>query len=194
MGLPIKAAIALMVAFGRALPAQAISVSVRDTTGRPIPQVSLALIDTGGRVVATARTGEGGAALWPRADTGTFRVMARRFGFRPARTEYLRIQATDTIAVRLYLERVATVMDPVLITAQRDTVRRSTVFGINLRATGGYIITPSEIDFAIMGARDVADVLARQAVPGMRVDHRRTGAAGRRIPQPSHRIPPLADD
>lgn len=170
MDLPIKTALALMVALGRVLPAQVISVSVRDTAGRPIAQVSLVLIDTGGRVVATARTGEGGAALWPRADSGVFQVMARRFGYRPARTAYLRLQATDTIAVRLYLERAATVMDPVLITAQRDTVRRSTAFGINLRATGGYIITPSEIDFAIPGARDVADVLARQAVPGMRVD------------------------
>lgn len=161
----------LALALGRLLPAQAVSVSVRDSAGAPIPQVALVLSDSSGRVRATARTSATGVALLPRADTGIFRILARRFGFRPRQTDYLRIDATDTIAVRLTLERVATVMDPVLITAQRDSVRRDpNPFGINLRATGGHIITPSEIEFAILGARDVADVIAKRALPGIVMD------------------------
>jgi hypothetical protein len=172
MDLPLKAALALIVALGRVLPAQAISVSVRDTAGRPIAQVSLALIDTGGRVVATARTGEGGAALWPRADTGVFQVMARRFGFKPRYSARLHIGRGDTVAVRLTLDRAPAILDPVVIVAQRDSVRREwNPFGINFRATGGYIITPSEIEAAILGARDMADVLARRAIPGILIDH-----------------------
>jgi hypothetical protein len=91
---------------------------------------------------------------------------------------------TDTVAIRLTLVRGALVMDPVVITAQRDSVRRDVnPFGINLRATGGHIVTPAEIEYSIMGARDVADVLARRAIPGLTIEQRRqcirsTRAAG----------------
>jgi len=169
--MPFAIAIILALTFGHRVSAQALTISVRDTAGRPIPQVALTLIDSSGDARATARTGATGIAHLPRADTGAFRVFARRFGFRPRQTEYLRISATDTIAIRLTLERVATVMDPVLILAQRDSVRSNrNPFGINLRATGGHIVTPSEIDFAMLGARDAADMLARRALPGLIID------------------------
>jgi len=152
------------------LHAQTLSVSVRDTAGVPLAQVGLALLDTAGRVVASAKTSDAGVAHMPTADSGVFRVFARRFGFRPLQTNLFRIGAGDTIAVRLTLDRLAVMLDPVSIVAQRDTVRGSRVFGINLRATGGHIITPSEVEFAILGARDLADVLTRRALPGIIVD------------------------
>jgi len=160
-------------AISNRLHAQTLSVSVRDTAGVPLAQVGLALLDTAGRVVASARTSNAGVAHMPSADSGVFRVFARRFGFRPLQTNLIRIGAGDTIAVRLTLARLAVVLDPVTILAERNTVRDSRVFGINLRATGGYIVTPGEIDFAIMGARDVADILGRRAVPGILIDQAR---------------------
>ena len=154
------------------LQAQALSVSVRDSLGNPLAQVGLALLDTTGRVVATARTGPAGVAHMARADTGTFRVFARRFGFKPRYSAPLRIGRGDTLAVRLTLERVPAILDPVVVLAQRDSLRREwNPFGINFRATGGYFITPSEIEAAILGARDVADVLSRRAIPGILIDH-----------------------
>jgi hypothetical protein len=114
----------------------------------------------------------GGFAHMPKADTGTFVVFARRFGFKPRYSAPLHIGPGDTVAVRLTLARAPSILDPVVITAQRDSVRREwNPFGINLRATGGYIITPTEIEAAILGARDMADVLARRAIPGVLIDH-----------------------
>jgi hypothetical protein len=158
------------VAIPGSLHAQTLSVSVRDTAGVPLAQVGLALLDTAGRVIASARTSDAGVAHMPSADSGVFRVFARRFGFRPLQTNLFRMEPGDTIAVRLTLDRLAMMLDPVSIVAQRDTVRGSRVFGINLRASGGHIITPSEVEFAILGARDLADVLARRALPGIIVD------------------------
>jgi hypothetical protein len=165
-------ALAALAIPGAHADAQSLRVSVRDTSGAPLAQVGLALIDAAGQVRATARTGDAGVAYLSRADTGTFLVFARRFGFRPLHTELLHLGSSDTLAIRLTLERVTMVLDPVQILAQRDTIRRDrNPFGINLRATGGHIITPTEIDFVTLGARDVADVLARRALPGILIDH-----------------------
>jgi len=171
--MPLAIVLILALAFSRILPAQVISVSVQDSSGQPIPQVSLALLDSTGKVRIITQTNTRGLAHWARPDTGRFRVLARRFGFRPHRTDLLRLEPTDTTTVRITLERAATLMDPVLVAAQRDTVRQSTVFGINLKAAGGYVITPVEVDRVSMGARDVADMLQRQAVPGVRIDQSR---------------------
>jgi hypothetical protein len=156
------------------LQAQAFSVSVRDSAGTPIEQVGLLLFDHKDKHIATARTGREGFAHMPRADTGTFRLHARRFGFRPRYTEFIHIGPTDTIAVQITLERVATILDPIVVRSERDSVRNDwNPFGINLRATGGHIITPTEIEYAILGARDMADVLARRGLPGIVIDHYR---------------------
>ncbi len=161
-----------LTAFGRALNAQALSVSVRDSAGAPLAQVGLVLLDSTGRTRASAKTSAAGVAHMPRADTGTFRVFARRFGYRPVSSGFLHLGRSDTVVVRLTLERVPALLDPIVIVAQRDSVRREwNPFGINLRATGGHIITPSEIEYTILGARDMADVLARRAIPGVLIDH-----------------------
>jgi hypothetical protein len=157
---------------GSNLQAQALTVSVRDSLGTPLSQVALALLDTTGRVIVSARTSPAGVAHMPKADTGTFLVFARRFGFKPRYSARLHIGRGDTVAVRLTLERAPAILDPVVIVVQRDSLRREwNPFGINFRATGGYFITPSEIEAAILGARDMADVLARRAIPGILIDH-----------------------
>lgn len=171
--MPLAIVLILVLAFSRILPAQVISVSVQDSSGQPIPQVSLALLDSTGKVRTITQTNALGVAHWARQDTGRFRVLARRFGFRPHRTDLLPVEPTDTTAVRITLEKVATLMDPVLVSAQRDSVRQSTVFGINLKAAGGYIMTRAEVERVTMGARDVADMLQRLAIPGARIDQSR---------------------
>lgn len=158
---------------GARLPAQALSVYVGDSAGAPLSQVSLGLVDPTGRVIATAKTGTSGMAQLPGADSGRFKVIARRFGFRPLQTEVLRHGSEDTVAVRLTMERLYAALDPILVTAQRDSVRRhSIVFGIDLKATGGQIVTPAEVDRAILGARDIADVLLRRSFSGVTIDQR----------------------
>jgi hypothetical protein len=155
----------------RVVHAQALSITVRDSAGAPIAQVGLVLLDSTSRLIANARTSANGAALMPKADTGTFRVLARRFGFKAERSPLFHLGPGDTIALRLTMERAPAILDPVIVVGQRDSVRREwNPFGINLRATGGHIITPAEIEFSIVGARDFADVLARRPLPGVLID------------------------
>jgi hypothetical protein len=159
-----------------------ITVSVRDSAGQPLEHVSLVLLDARDRYFASTQTGANGLARMPRADTGTFSVFARRVGFQPERSPAFEVSGKDSVGIRITLNRLALVLDPIVVSAQRDSVRRSTAFGFNLRATGGYIITPAEIEASIMGARDVADVLGRRALPGMVID--RTSRCPRSIRGP----------
>lgn len=170
----LRLAMMLTVSGTNAVSAQTFVVTVRDTLGNPVDNTSLTLVDSSGRARATARSGKEGNARMPRADTGAFRVYARRFGFRPKHSDYFRIGGNDTAAVKIELVPTATMLDPVVISAERDELRDArNPFGINLRATGGKIITRTEVDYGILGARDVADVLQRQAIAGVRIDQRR---------------------
>jgi len=170
---PLRAVGLLLIVATRALPAQTLAVSVRDSAGAPLDQVGLVLIDARERIVATARTSKDGNARWPKADTGLMRLVARRFGYTPHTSATFRIGPTDTIGMRITLARASLILDPIVVKAQREELRDGrNPFGINLRATGGHIITPTEIDQAVLGARDVADILARRAIPGVTVDQR----------------------
>ena len=165
-------AVFLMVA-ARVLHAQSLTVSVGDSAGAPLAQVGLILLDARDRIVATSRTGGDGIARWPNADTGSMRVLARRFGYSPRTSDAFRIGPTDTVVIRLTLPPASQRLDPIVVKAERDKLRDGiNPFGINLRATGGHIITPTEIDQAILNARDVADILARRAISGVTVDQR----------------------
>ncbi len=165
-----------------AAEAQSLTVVVRDSAGQPLEHVSLVLLNARDEVYASARSGADGIARMPRADPGVFTLIARRFGFRPERRAGVTIAPGDTVGIRITMERLSLVLDPILVQAQRDTVRRSSVFGINLRATGGHIVTPTEVDRAVLGARDLADVLARQPLGGMRVDQYRRCLVSNRGP------------
>src|SRR5512145_2907623 len=120
--------------------AQTILVTAKDATGNPIPLVDLTLVDAAGSPYATARTGNDGRARMGNADPGMYALFARRVGFRPQRTGYW------SVAIRVVLAPTTIYLDPVVVRTERDAIRRTTVFGINLRATGGQFITPSEVD------------------------------------------------
>ena len=153
--------------------AQVLAVTVRDSAQQPIPDASLVLLDSRRRVYATARSSKNGSALMPRADTGRYSLLVRRFGFKAEEVALGDLAPNDTVGVRVILHRTMLVLDPVIVKAERDSLRHFTVFGVNLRATGGTIITPSQIDHAVLGARDLADVLQRTPIGGMRIDQRR---------------------
>ena len=167
------AAIVSVISISRGAGGQALAVTVRDSAQQPIQDASLVLLDSRRRVYATARSSKAGGALMPRADTGTYSLLVRRFGFKPEEISLGTVAPNDTVAVRVVLHRTMLILDPIIVKAERDELRGSTVFGVNLRATGGTIITPSQIDYAVLGARDLADVLQRQPVGGTRVDQRR---------------------
>src|SRR5512145_569691 len=125
--------------------AQTILVTAKDATGNPIPLVDLTLVDAAGNSYATARTGNDGRARMGNADPGMYALFARRVGFRPQRTGYWSVARGDTVAIRVVLAPTTIYLDPVVVRTERDAIRRTTVFGINLRATGGQFITPSEV-------------------------------------------------
>ena len=166
--------------FARAGNAQALTVTVHDSAGQPVRDVSLLLLDSRRRVSATVRSNKSGIAFFPRADSGAHALLVRRFGFRPQEVPLDGPPPNDT--VRVILQRTMLVLDPIIVQAERDSLRHYTVFGVNLRATGGTIITPSQVDYAVLGARDLADVLQRQPIGGFRIDQRRRCMTSTRPP------------
>jgi hypothetical protein len=67
----LPALFALIAATGDA-KAHAIAVTVRDTADQPIRDASLILLDSRGKMYASARSSRTGMALMPRADSGTY--------------------------------------------------------------------------------------------------------------------------
>ena len=108
-------ALFLLAVVGRDLHGQTLTVSVRDTGGQAIQQASLTLVDSAGRVVATTRTAPGGLAQLDQVAPGAYRVMARRFGFLPRYSEFVRIGRADTVSVRITLNRMNLVIDEIAV-------------------------------------------------------------------------------
>lgn len=106
-------ALVATVVVGSDLHGQTLAIAVRDSAGRAIPQATLTLVDSAGRVVATSRTAMGGLAELSHLAPGAYRVMARRFGFLPRYSEFVRIGRADTVTVKITLDRMPLILDDV---------------------------------------------------------------------------------
>ena len=106
-------ALIVLACVGRDLHGQSLTVFVRDSAGQAIQQASLSLVDSAGRVVATTRTALGGLAQLDHLAPGSYRVMARRFGFLPRFSSFVRIGRADTVAVKITLDRMHLILEEV---------------------------------------------------------------------------------
>ena len=91
-------ALIVLACIGRDLHGQSLTVFVRDSAGR---------------VVATTRTALGGLAQLDHLAPGSYRVMARRFGFLPRFSSFVRIGRADTVAVKITLDRMHLILEEV---------------------------------------------------------------------------------
>lgn len=155
------------------LPGQVVRGAIRDSTSTPIRDALVAVVDSGARVLASVRTDARGEYRVQLSRPGEVAIFARRLGFTPKRSPFQVIGATDSISIDLTLSGAPVRLSAVLIRSQRDSIRQTRVFGMDMRTIGGTIITPAQVDQAVMGARNILDVFNRQAVLGFSVDEDR---------------------
>lgn len=183
---------ALGCATARPAQAQVLRGTVTDSAGAPIPDASVALVDSTGRVVESGYASRNGAFRLRAVRAGSYAVFGRRLGFAPKRSEFHDVGVSDTVSITIALTVNPPSLAAVVIRAQRDTIRRSHIFGLDLRTLGGTIITPAEIDRSIAGARDINEVFQRQAIVAFRYEEDRHCIVSNRG-YPSACIPGVVD-
>lgn len=149
----------------------AIVGSVRDSSGRPIPGVSIRFRGT---VDYAARTDDSGAFRFASLPAGRASLEARRLGFAPA-TMQLRLRAGQTDSVALAMTAVVASLPGVLVEDEHDARSKRLLAGFwERRGRGfGYFITRDQID-----QRDPHDFVSlARMVPSVYVQTRN----GRRV-------------
>jgi hypothetical protein len=131
------------------------------------------VLDSNAGVLASVRTDARGEFRVRLARFGEVAIFARRLGFTPQRSPFRTLGATDSLSLDLTLSGAPLRLSAVLIQSQRDSIRQTRVFGMDMRTIGGTIITPAQVDQAVMGARNILEVFSRQAVVGFSVDEDR---------------------
>jgi hypothetical protein len=183
----VRLVVALLVALGSAIDAQEFRGSVRDSSGAPLREAQVTLVDTALRVAGMVRTDVRGEFRIRTPGPGYYGLQIRRLGYVPHATNWLELEEGDAFAIDVVLRPAPVTLSAVTVRAQRDSLSRRTVFGLNLRSIGGSLITPAEIESRAAGARNIVDVIAAVGPPwisstdtpdGPCVSTRRGGAGG----------------
>ncbi|MEP7345382.1 MAG: carboxypeptidase-like regulatory domain-containing protein [Gemmatimonadaceae bacterium] len=152
---------------------QVLRGTIRDSASVPIRDAIVAAVDSNARVLASVRTDALGQYRMQLRGPSEVAIFARRLGFVPRRSPFQSLTAADSLTVDLTLSGAVVRLSAVLIKSQRDSIRQTRVFGMDMRTIGGTIITPAQVDQAVLGARDILDVFNHQAVLGFSVDEGR---------------------
>lgn len=156
-----------------ALQGQAIAGRVTDDRSQaPLERASVVLLDSAGAQVADAYTDAMGRFVLHAPAPGRYALLVRRPGYAPRRTASLvsvglgaTVRLDFALAALPEIQSLATVR----IDAERRSLRKRKVLGIDLRSTPGELVTRSEVDAAV-GAISVLDVLRRKRLIGFRAD------------------------
>ena len=73
-----------------------------DSAGAPIPDASVALIDSSGRVRESGYASRNGAFRLRAVRAGSYAVFGRRLGYAPTRSDFHDVGMSDTIGIRWY--------------------------------------------------------------------------------------------
>jgi hypothetical protein len=159
---------------------------VRDAaTKDPVAGALVALLDTTATLVYGVSADVRGRYTLVVREPGIYAVVTTKAGYFREVSDWLTIAARDTFEVMPRLARPVTTLAPVLVEAQRDSLRALRVLGISLRNIGGTIVTPMEVDQARRGSRNVYDLVESLHVPTLRVKRMHVVAAPREYPGPS---------
>lgn len=99
--------------------------SVSDTTGRPVPGVSLRLENRSTGYKAEALSGDDGRWSFQAVSPGTYSLTAAKSGFRPLIREHFRISVADRIGLDLTLT-VGDISQELLVTADAPLLQTAT--------------------------------------------------------------------
>ncbi|MEP7344074.1 MAG: carboxypeptidase-like regulatory domain-containing protein, partial [Gemmatimonadaceae bacterium] len=158
----------------RALPAQVVRLTVRDSvTKEVLTDAIVTLLDQGGAIAATGRTRSGGTLVLKPPAPGRYAFSVRKLGFAPATSELFDVTAGDTTRQDLTMRRIPQFLSEVAIRSERESIRNGRFFGLKIGTLSAAIISPTEVDQAVTGARDFTDLVARNSPLGVGVNFER---------------------
>lgn len=152
-----------------AAPAQALVGHVRDSSGAPLRDVSVSLLDRMRRLTVLVRTNHEGRFELRAPEAGFYAIAARKLGYTPRTTDWLELEAGETFAIEFVLGRVPAALTAVVVKAQRDSILRTPVLGLNLRASSATIVTPTQVEMRAPVSRDFLDLVRDLAPPWAQV-------------------------
>ncbi len=132
---------------------------VLDSAGLVLRDAQVTLIDTTDKIAGLVRSNARGEFRVRAPDAGFYGLQVRRLGYLPRNTTWLEVDKDEVFSFDVVLAPAPTTLTAVTVRAQRDTISRRTVMGMNLRAIAGSILTPVEIESRAAGARNIVDVI-----------------------------------
>lgn len=162
----------LLVTSPSSISAQAIHLSVRDSSiTQPLGGVIVTLVDAGGDIVASGITRSGREIVLGARRSGVYSVFVRKLGYSPVVSDPIQLRDGEAIAMALTMRTIPQFLPEVAIKGEQDDIRRGKFFGMQIASLGATIISPTQVDRAVLGARDLTDLVARNPSAGNRVDH-----------------------
>ncbi|MFN8571704.1 MAG: carboxypeptidase-like regulatory domain-containing protein [Gemmatimonadaceae bacterium] len=153
---------------------QVVRVTVVDSaTAEGIVDAAVAMLDGRGQIVSSGLTRSGGVLQLKPHGTGSYTVFVRRLGFRPTTSEPIGVTGTDTTVAVVWLPRIPQFLPEMAIRAERDAIRNEKFFGMKIGTLGATVISPTQVDRAVTGAKDFTDLVSRNPSAGFGVDYER---------------------
>lgn len=154
---------ALLAALFLAAPplrAQYLKGTVRDSETRaPVRSAFVVLLDsTAGVVVGTAVDSRGRYTIAV-PESGIYAVATSGTGYVTNISSWIAMAAADSFEVNVKLARAVNTLAPVVIEAQRDSLRNVGIPGMMSKIVAGTIVTPAEVAVAAQTAASPYDVL-----------------------------------
>jgi hypothetical protein len=133
----------------------------------PIQDAWVSLLDSTGHLISAVRSARNGRFRLDARGNRYFAVHTRSAGFQALVSGWIEGALTDVFDVTVRLPRLPGQLPEIVVTAERDSLREfATILGMKVGTFGGRLITPSQVAYAVGGARDYLDVLQSQAIVG----------------------------
>lgn len=175
-------ALLLVLLNAPASAAQQVKGSVHDrVSASPLNDALVTLLDTTGSMAFAVRTDKKGRYILKIPEPGVYAVMATHPAHERVVSGWLTVEASDTLDVVLRLSPNATTLEPVLITAQRDSLLDLTVSGIPLKTLSGTVVTLAEFERASSSTTNFTEAVQNLHIPSLTLRYYRVSTGNSRI-------------
>lgn len=174
--LTLAALVALIVGApmlaGRTLDAQAIhGVALDSVSGEPLAGAVVSLLDSTADVVSAVRTSNRGRFELRLHGAGYYALDVRAIGFQPHTSTWISLGSGESVDVTVRVVRSAPLLSRVTVEAEREDIGERSFMGMKLKTMSARVITPSEINAALGGARDYVEIMQSSLPAGFAVKY-----------------------
>lgn len=166
----ISALFAASTAFLLTAPvrAQSVSGSVREAVSRAaVAKVEVSLLDSTGRAIAFARTSDSGEYRIKAPGVGSYRLTARRIGFKSALSPWFILEEENgALSFDFSLAAAPQSLAPITTEAEGDPVELRSRFGLDRKNINAFVVPPEKVREWSATAHGIGDIIRRIGIPG----------------------------